>query len=84
MAKSHKKQLLADIEELAGKIGIKIRYEKTNAKGGLCYYKGQSIIIIDRFATDDYKIKVIIENLKKIDLSQIYINPKLRDILDNY
>ncbi len=84
MAKSHKKQLLTDLEDIASKANIKIRYEKTDARGGMCIHKGKSIIIIDKNATEDYKIKVIIDNLRRINLSEIYINPKIRDIIDNY
>lgn len=82
--KENKKEILKSFEELADKAGIKIRYEKTTAKGGMCEFQGSKFIIIDRKANDEYKIAVIAENLKKIDLSDIYIEPKLRDTLDNY
>ncbi|MBQ3032789.1 MAG: hypothetical protein IJD28_00285 [Deferribacterales bacterium] len=84
MAKTGKKQLLYELEELAAKVGIKVRYERTDARGGMCLYKGSQLIIIDRNATDDYKISVIIDNLRKIDLTDQYLTPKLRDVLDNY
>ena len=82
--KSTRKEILKDFEDLALKAGVKIRYEKTTAKGGMCEFQGAKIIIIDRKATDEYKISVIAENIKKIDLSNVYIEPKLRDVLDNY
>lgn len=84
MAKSHKKQILEELEALAAKVGIKIRYERTDARGGMCLYKGTQFIIIDKNATDDYKISVVIENLKKIDFSDYYVSPKLREVIENY
>lgn len=84
MAKNQSKQLLNELEEIASKVGIKIRYEKTDARGGMCIFKGKSVIIIDRNATNDYKIKIIVDNLKKIDLTGVYISPKIRNIIDNY
>ena len=35
MAKNTKKNLLLELEELAQKAGIKVRYEKTEARGGM-------------------------------------------------
>ncbi len=83
MAKS-KKDTLKELEELALKAGIKVRYEKTEARGGMCTFQGSPLIIIDRKASDDYKIAVLAENIKKMDLVDIYISPKMRELLDNY
>ena len=83
MAKS-KKDTLKELEELALKAGIKVRYEKTEARGGMCTFQGGPLIIIDRKASDDYKIAVLAENIKKMDLADIYISPKMRELLDNY
>ncbi len=83
MAKS-KKDTLKELEELAVKAGIKVRYEKTEARGGMCTFQGSPLIIIDRKASDDYKIAVLAENIKKMDLADIYISPKMRELLDNY
>lgn len=83
MAKS-KKDTLKELEELAVKAGIKVRYEKTEARGGMCTFQGSPLIIIDRKASDDYKIAVLAENIKKMDLVDIYISPKMRELLDNY
>lgn len=84
MAKSSKKDLLSELEQLAQKAGIKVRYEKTEARGGMCTFQGTPLIIIDRKAADDYKIAVIAENIKKMDLADIYISPKMREVLDSF
>ena len=84
MAKSSKKDLLSELEQLAQKAGIKVRYEKTEARGGMCTFQGNPLIIIDRKAADDYKIAVIAENIKKMDLTDIYISPKIREVLDSF
>ena len=83
MAKS-KKDTLKELEELALKAGIKVRYEKTEARGGMCTFQGSPLINIDRKESDDYKRAVLAENIKKMDLVDIYISPKMRELLDNY
>ena len=79
---SNKKALLLSLEDLARQLNIRIRYEKTAARGGLCQHNGQYQIIIDRKTTDDFKIDVIANSIKTLDLTDIYISPKLRDLLD--
>lgn len=41
------------------------------------------LLLIEKFA-DDYKIAVIAENIKKMDLRDIYISPKMREVLDSF
>ena len=84
MEKNTKKDILKELEELALKAGIKVRYEKTEARGGMCTFQGNPLIIIDRKASDDYKIAVLAENIKKKGLQDIYISPKMREVLDSF
>lgn len=86
-----KKETLKELEELALKAGIKVRYDTPRLatggvrfRGGLCVLYGSSLIVIDKKATDDYKIAVLAENIKKVPLEDIYISPKVRELLDNY
>lgn len=83
MSNVNKKQLLLLLEELANQLNIRVRYEKTAARGGLCRHNDEYQIIIDRKATDDFKIDTLARALKTFELSDIYIAPKLRDLLDS-
>jgi len=74
---------LKELEELCNKLGIKIRYEKTNARGGLCRINGENIIIIDKKATDYYKQTIIGKAVKSFDLSNIHIKPKIRELIED-
>lgn len=74
--------LLKELESLALQLNIKIRYEKTTAKGGLCKLDDQYMIIIDKKAKDDYKAHIIAKSLKQFDLSNVHLKPKLREFID--
>lgn len=78
---------LIQLEELAARLGILIWYEPLNIEGsvhmgGFCRVKGQDCVIIDRKATTREKIYIFIDALKRRDLSDVYILPSLREILD--
>jgi hypothetical protein len=79
--------LLNQLEELAGKLGIEIRYgnipgEDSHRTGGLCKVEGQYKLIIHSRLTVKEKIGVIIKNLKGFEMGDVYLIPVLRELLD--
>lgn len=76
-------QLLRELEAVCSQLDITLRYEKTSAKGGLCKVDDSYFIIVDRKASEEYKIHVIGKALKQFDLSNIHLKPKLREFLDD-
>jgi hypothetical protein len=78
--------LLDQLEELADKLGIKVRYESVNLEesssaGGLCRLKGEYVLIIQAQAPVKEKIQVMTEVLKRFPLGDIYIRPVIRELL---
>jgi hypothetical protein len=81
--------IIDQLEELAGRFGIQIRYEPIKQDedlvrivGGLCLLRGEYVVIIDSNATMRDKIRTLAEALKYFDLDQVYIRPALRELLD--
>ena len=79
--------LLNQLEELAGKLEIEIRYgniavEESHRTGGLCRVKGQYILIIHSRLTVKEKIGIIIKNLKGFEMDDVYLIPVIRELLD--
>jgi hypothetical protein len=78
---------LIQLEELARRIGITIRYEPLTIEGsihtgGYCRIRGQDFVIIRKNAMTREKIYILIDVLKRFDLSGIYVLPSLRDRLN--
>jgi hypothetical protein len=81
------KALLKEMEALAGRFGMAVRYEPLKIKGsvhsgGYCRVRGQDFVIIDKMAATQDKIQVLVDALKRHDLDHIYILPSLRKILE--
>jgi hypothetical protein len=79
--------LLSQLEELADKFKILVRDENINIEessstGGLCRVEGKYILILNSKATVREKIQVMIEALNQFDLSDIYIKPVIRGLLE--
>jgi hypothetical protein len=79
--------VLSQLEGLAYKLGIAIRYDKvirdeSSGRGGLCRIQGDYVLFIDSQATTKEKIRVSIEALKQFNLADIHIKPAIRDLLE--
>lgn len=82
-----KELVLNQLEELAGKLGIKVRYEnvtveESSVSGGLCRLKGEYVLIIHFQSALEEKIRIILEALRPFPVGDIYIKPAIRDLLE--
>jgi hypothetical protein len=78
---------LDQLEALAYGLGIEVRYEKipqddVTISGGLYRLKGKNVIVIDSRATTKNRIRILLKALKPFDLTNIYIRPALRELLE--
>ena len=81
--------LLNQLEELAEKLGILVRDENINieessSSGGLCRIEEEYVLILNSKATVKEKNQVMINALQQFDLSDIYIKPVIRELLEEH
>lgn len=79
--------LLEHLEEIAGRLGVELRYENLgqsgfNCGGGFCRLNGRSIILLNRRDSRQKKINVLLQSLKKLDLEGIFIPPAVRNAIE--
>ncbi len=78
---------LDQLEALAWSLGIEVRYEKipqddVTISGGLCRLKGKSVIVIDARASSKERVRILVQALRPFDLTDVYIRPALRALLE--
>lgn len=83
------KAILDQLEDLANRLGIKVRYEQLKKEGsyytgGLCRVKGEDILIVNSRAKEEDKIEAMAKALASFDLTELYVRPALRDFLSRY
>lgn len=81
--------LLYQLEELAEKLEISVRDENINVEessstGGLCRVEGKYVLLLNSKVTVKEKIQVMIKALQQFDLSDIYVKPIIRELLEGY
>ena len=79
--------ILSYLEELAEQLGISvwdesINLEETFSAGGLCRVEGQYILILNSKTTTKEKIDVSVKALQQFDLSNMYVKPIIRELLE--
>ena len=79
--------ILSQLEELAEKLGIRVRYEVMKKEdlfntGGLCRLKGEYVLIINSSALIKEKIQIFASAVKHFDLDRVYMPPALRKYLE--
>jgi hypothetical protein len=78
---------LNQLEELAHRLGMRVRYEPLKIegslyRGGFCRVNGQDFVMIHKKATTQERIHILADVLKRRDLSEIYVLPSLRQLLE--
>ena len=78
--------LLTQLEELAYKLGIEVRYEDPSYEefyliGGLCSLRGKKYIFVNQKQSMEQQAKIIAKALRQFELDRIYIRPGVRDFI---
>ncbi|HEX2962057.1 MAG: hypothetical protein HF300_18345 [Ignavibacteria bacterium] len=75
-------EILKDLKALAGELGATVRFEKGDFKGGYCLLKESKVIVINRMANQQRKAMILSAALKELGIDQIYLTPRLREVID--
>jgi hypothetical protein len=76
------KQMLTELEEVAERLGFKVRYEKGNFAGGYCILKESKLLVINSRNEIERRIIILSKSLKEIGIDEIFVKPNVREIID--
>lgn len=74
--------ILEDLKSLAMQMGAKVRFERGDFKGGYCLVKDSKIIVINKLSTNQRKVITLSAALKELGVDDIYLQPKLREVIE--
>jgi hypothetical protein len=81
--------LLEHLEEVAGRLGVELRYENLTAvgvksDGGFCKVGGKPMILLNRKDSRRRQIQILARSLNKLNLEGIFIPPAVRKVIEAY
>lgn len=74
---------LPELEELAGEMGMRIRYEKGDFDGGYCILKDQQIIVVNKKLHPSRKASVIALALGETGIDNVFVKPNVRMFIED-
>jgi len=75
-------EVIQDLKSLAAQLGAEVRFEKGDFKGGYCILKDSKVIVINKMTNLQKKVMILSLTLKELGDDQIYLSPKIREIID--
>jgi hypothetical protein len=75
-----KEEIIAELFGLADRLGIKVIEDKLLKKGGYCRVFELKYLILDKRISIEDKIELLISALKRHNLNDIYLTPKVREL----
>ena len=76
-------QLLSELEELAHKLDIQLRYEKGDFNGGYCVLKTQKILVVNKRLQDARRASSLAQALAEYGIETTFIKPDLREYIED-
>lgn len=76
-------QMVKELEGLAQKSGIQVRFEKGDFEGGFCVLKSERIIVVNRRIPAARKATVLALGMAEIGVDEMYLKPAVREFIED-
>ena len=75
-------ELIQELKSVALQLGAEVRFEKGDFKVGYCILKENKVIVVNKIATLQRKVIILSMALKELGVDEIYLTPKLREVIN--
>jgi len=76
-------ELFKELEELAERGGVSLRYEKGDFDGGFCVLKAERIIVINKRLAPQKRTSILAQALAEVGIEEIYLKPAVREFIED-
>jgi len=76
-------QIINELEDLASKSGIAIRYEKGDFEGGFCVLKAERLIMVNKKLAPGKRASIVAQGLAEIGIDELYLKPAVREFIED-
>lgn len=75
-------QIVDELEGVLGKMGIRVRREKGNFKGGWCVINDERCLVINKRHTPEIQFSILAECVRSLPHETVYLKPGVRAALE--
>ena len=76
-------EMLAELERLAQRLGMTVRYEATGGRVGRCLLRGEPVILVEARLPLRDKVEGLALALADLDYSALFVPEAVRDLLES-
>ena len=74
--------VVSALEEAARHLGLEVRWEKGNFRGGRCVLDGREIVMLNRNHPPEVHLAVLAESLHGLPVERLYLRPAVREAME--
>lgn len=74
--------ILNELKDIASEMGVKVRYERGDFKGGYCLLKESKVIVINKLSTTQRKVMILVSALREMGIDEESLSPKIKTIIE--
>jgi len=75
-------QILKELEMLAEKSGVGVRYEKGDFDGGYCILRAERMIVVNKRLAPPKRASIVAQALAEIGIEEVYLKPAIREFIE--
>ena len=75
-------QICKELEDAARQLGLEVRVEKGNFRGGRCIVGGQDTVMLNRHHIPEVRLAILAECLRDMPLDDLFLKPAVRKALE--
>jgi hypothetical protein len=75
-------EILLELKSVADQLGASVRFEKGDFKGGYCIIYDKKVIVINKMTNLQKKVMILSSALKELGVDEIYLTPRVREIIE--
>ena len=76
-------ELITELENLAGQLNLRIRYEKGNFEGGFCILKEERLLVVNKKLPDPRRASTLAHALSEYGIENVFVKPTVRQYIED-
>ncbi len=75
--------IIEELKQAARQLGLEVRAEKGNFRGGRCTVDGETIVMLNKRHLPETRLRVLADALRDAPMDTVYLKPAVREALED-
>ncbi|NQV72412.1 hypothetical protein HQ496_04755 [bacterium] len=76
-------QVIKELESAVEQLGLRVRREKGNFRGGYCVRNDEEFLMLNRVHPPEVHLALLADALRTMDVDTVYLKPVVRQALED-